>query len=155
MDPLIDLRPTTPDDPGTRLLIDAHLAFTRAVSPEESCHSLGPEQMSGIDLYALEEAGSVVAIGGLKPLNDGTVEVKSVHVSAAARGRGMSRRMMSHLIGIARAAGHGAMVLETGSSRLPAFDAARGLYLSLGFQPCGPIAGYVADPLSDFFRLDL
>ncbi len=155
MDSLIDLRPTTPDDPGTRVLIEAHLAFTRAISPEESCHSLGPEQMSGIDLYALEEAQTVVAIGGLKQLGDGTVEVKSVHVSTDARGRGMSRRLMTHLIDVARAAGHEAMVLETGSTRLPAFDAARGLYLSLGFQPCGPIAGYNADPLSDFFRLDL
>lgn len=155
MDPLIRVRPATPDDPPVRALIEAHLAFTRIVSPEESCHSLGPDQMLDVTLYALEEAGDVLGIGGLKALDDDTVEVKSVHVAAAARGRGLSRTIMAHLTEIARTEGRVALVLETGSDRLTEFDAARGLYQALGFRTCGPISGYSPDPLSEFFRLEL
>jgi putative acetyltransferase len=37
----------------------------------------------------------------------------------------------------------------------PGFAAARTLYASFGFEPCGPFGDYVEDPNSVFMRLRL
>jgi putative acetyltransferase len=46
-------------------------------------------------------------------------------------------------------------VLETGSERVPGYDAARALYQRLGYRRCGVLPGYWRDPNSVFLRLDL
>ena len=51
------------------------------------------------------------------------------------------------------ARGYERVSLETGSG--PAFDAAHALYIKRGFIPCGPFVGYVRDPFSRFFSLEL
>jgi putative acetyltransferase len=81
--------------------------------------------------------------------------VKSVYVAAAARGRGLARKIMQHLESEARSSGVTALVLETGSDLLPDYDAARALYEKLGYDYCGPFQGYTADPNSAFMRLAL
>jgi len=43
--------------------------------------------------------------------------------------------------------------LETGSG--PTFEAAVGLYLSRGFQPCGSFAGYVPGEFTRLLELDI
>lgn len=154
-DPSLTIRRADPSEPDIRALLAAHLAHSRAHSPEQSCHVLGADEMSGVALYAVCEGPRVLGCGGLKPLGDGTAEVKSVHVAAAYRGRGLSRQLMAALIAAARAQGLSALVLETGSEAITGFDAARRLYSGLGFRPCGPIPGYVPDEASAFYRLDL
>lgn len=151
----ITIRRADPSEPGVGAIILAHIAQMHAQSPEESIHCLSADQMADVDLYAICLGGDPVGCGGLKALGDGLVEVKSVHVLERARGRGLSRRLMAHLIGVAREAGHVALVLETGSDLMPGFEAARGLYLGLGFAECPPIPGYAPDPASSFYRLDL
>lgn len=106
----------------------------------------------GLRFWVLYEGDVPLGCGALKPLADGTVEVKSVHVVEAARGRGLARVLMEHLEGEARAAGHLAMVLETGSAALPAYDAARALYERLGYTYCDVLPGYRRDPNSAFMR---
>ncbi len=118
---------------------------------------MAPEEMAevGVRFWVLDVSGVAQACGALKPLPGRLVEVKSVHVSETVRGRGLSRKIMEHLIEVARADGHRAMVLETGSPTLPAYDAARGLYERLGFSYRGPFGDYAADPLSSYMTLDL
>lgn len=154
----ISIRRADPTSPDIARIIAAHLAHSRATTPEASIHAMSVEQMAaqpGLAFWAIYDGGEALGCGALKPLDDGTVEVKSVHVLAAARGRGLARAMMKHLEVEARRDGHRAMVLETGSDQLTGFEAARALYASLGFTDCGPFEGYEADPNSAFMRHDL
>lgn len=138
-------------------MIEAHLAHSRETTPQESIHALPVDALRapGIRFWALYENDVPLGCGALKDLGDGLAEVKSVHVAATARRRGLARRIMSFLETEARSDGYKAMALETGSILLPDFDAARALYDSLGFTPCDPIPGYDPDPYSVFLRLGL
>ncbi len=151
------IEPADPLDPKVRPLIEAHLAHSWESTPETSIHTMTPEDIARTDMrfWAIFDGDRAVACGALKPLEDGSVEVKSVHVAKAERGKGHARRIMAHLIDVARDQGHTAVVLETGSEVLPAFDAARALYERMGFAYCGPIPGYGPDENSAFMRLDL
>ena len=150
----IRIAPADPADPAIRPIVEAHLAFSRAVTPPESSHVLGPEALggAGIRFYALFEDDRPLAIGAFKPIGPAQAELKSMHVLAAARGRGLAERMVRHLEAEARAAGMSEVMLETGSALLPAFDPARRLYVRLGYAPCPPIPGYPDDPNSAYFR---
>ena len=63
-----------------------------------------------------------------------------MHTDRAARGRGVGRAMLAHLLDTARSRGFRQVSLETGTTA--AFAPARALYESAGFVPCGPFAGY-------------
>ncbi|MEM7723746.1 MAG: GNAT family N-acetyltransferase [Pseudomonadota bacterium] len=153
----LELRRADPGADDIRPLIAAHLAHSRAATPQTSCHTMDVEDLRGGDMrfWALYDDGQPLGCGALKPLTDDLVVVKSVHVLEAARGRGLARVIMGHLIDIARGDGFDAMVLETGSAVLPAYDAARALYERLGFAYCEIIPGYRRDPNSAFMRLAL
>jgi putative acetyltransferase len=56
--------------------------------------------------------------------------------------------MLGHLLAEAAARGYARVSLETGAQ--PAFEPARALYASFGFEPCGPFGDYVEDPNSCF-----
>lgn len=147
-------------DPGAdeiKPLIAAHLAHSYAATPQTSCHTMDVDELRNdrIRFWALYDADVPVGCGALKPLGDGLVEVKSVHVLETARGRGLARVIMHHLIDIAREDGFTAMVLETGAASLPAYDAARALYERLGFEYCEVIPGYRRDPNSAFMQRTL
>jgi putative acetyltransferase len=76
-----------------------------------------------------------------------------MHVLSEARGRGLSRRMLDHLVTEARAAGFTQLSLETGIQ--PTFVAARALYAKAGFEECPPFEGYSNDPNSVFMTKTL
>lgn len=86
----------------------------------------------------------------LRPLGDGTAEVKRMFVDPAWRGIGVGRALLGALIEGARARGYATLRLGT----LHDMDAAQGLYRSLGFTPTGR---YRDDELIDtrFFELSL
>ena len=58
-----------------------------------------------------------------------------MHTAEAARGRGIGRAMLAHLLAVARACGVRRVSLETGTTA--AFAPARALYYSAGFASCG------------------
>ncbi len=154
---MIDIRQADPGAKDLRPIIQAHLAHSWDATPQTSNHTLDIDALRepGIRFWAIYEAGKPLGCGALKALPDGTAEVKSVHVVAAARGRGLARVIMNHLADLARAEGVSALVLETGANHLSEYDAARKLYETLGYSYCDPIYGYDADPNSAFMRLDL
>jgi putative acetyltransferase len=76
-----------------------------------------------------------------------------MHTVQAARGRGIGRLLVDHLIHVARERGYRAVSLETGSG--PAFAPAHALYTSAGFRPCGPFADYPPTPNSTYMTLSL
>lgn len=137
------------------LLMARHTADMHADTPPESIHMMDAGQlaMPGTMFFVMRDAGVPVAMGAFKRINDGHAEIKSMHVLAEHRGRGLSRRMLDHLMAQARAAGFARLSLETGVQ--PTFVAARALYLRNGFVECPPFEGYVPDPNSVFMTRTL
>ncbi len=154
---MIEIREADPTSDALRPVIEAHFAHSETAGPAESNHTMDAETLAGQGLrfWAIYDSEKPVGCGALKALPDGTAEVKSVHIIAQARGRGLARVMMEHLSELARNEGVVALVLETGAAHLPEYDAARKLYEALGYSYCGPIFGYAADPNSAFMRLAL
>ena len=69
-----------------------------------------------------------------------------MHTVAAARGQGVGRAMVTHLLALARRRGYGRVSLETGT--MEAFGPARALYAGFGFEPCEPFGDYRDSPFS-------
>lgn len=138
-----------------RLLMERHTADMHADTPPESVHMLDASQLAipEVAFFVLREAGVPAAMGAFKRIDADHAEIKSMHVLAEARGRGLSRAMLEHLMTHAKAAGYKRLSLETGIQ--PIFVAARALYLKAGFDECRPFEGYALDPNSVFMTRTL
>lgn len=137
------------------LLMARHTADMHADTPPESIHMMDAGQLAipEVSFYVLREAGVPVAMGAFKRIDEAHAEIKSMHVLAEARGRGLSKRMLEHLVAEAAAAGFTRLSLETGVQ--PTFLAARALYARSGFVECPPFEGYWDDPNSVFMTRQL
>jgi putative acetyltransferase len=146
------------DDPeagDVRALLAAHLAFANQHSPPEDVHALDVEALldPAVTFFGYRRAGRLLAIGALRRMDAEHAEVKSMHTASEARGQGVGRAMLAHLIAEARARGYRRLSLETGT--MAAFEAARALYASAGFVPCGPFGSYFHSPNSACMTLSL
>jgi putative acetyltransferase len=132
------------------LLFERHTADMHADTPPESIHMMdkGALAAPGIRFFVLRDAGVPLAMGAYKRIDATHAEIKSMHVLTEARGRGLSKAMLDHLVVAARADGIARLSLETGVQ--PTFVAARALYERAGFVDCPPFEGYVPDPNSVF-----
>jgi putative acetyltransferase len=146
------------DDPRAAdvvTLLEQHLALMRATSPPEDVHALDLEGLldPAVTFFSYRRDGELLAVGALKQLDGERAELKSMHTARAARGRGVGRAMVEHLVGVARVRGCGRVSLETGTQ--DAFAPARSLYAGAGFRPCGPFGSYRPSPSSTFMTLTL
>jgi putative acetyltransferase len=146
------------DDPraaDVRRLLELHLAFARGQTPPEDAHALDAEDLADptVTFFSLRRDGVLLSFGALKQLDHAHGEVKSMHTVEAARGNGLGRRMIEHLIAVARQRGYRRLSLETGS--MAAFAPARALYTSVGFEPCEPFGPYRTSPNSTYMTLRL
>ena len=153
----MEIQRTDPTGPALRPLIEGNQNHSAAATSAESDHTFGVEELRhpAVQFFAAFDGETALGCGAFKALRDGTAEVKSVFVAETARGRGVARRLMDHLANQAAEAGFSALVLETGSSLCPDYDAARALYEDLGYAYCPPIEGYGKDTMSAFMRLSL
>ena len=146
------------DDPladDVRELLERHLAYARANTPPEDVHALEVEALldPAVTFFSFRADGELLGVGALKRLDDEHAEIKSMHTADAARGRGIARALVDHMVGVARERGHRRVSIETGAG--PAFSAARGLYASARFTPCGPFGDYGPSPNSAYMTLNL
>ncbi|MGY1746722.1 GNAT family N-acetyltransferase [Blastococcus sp. SYSU D00695] len=81
----------------------------------------------------------------------GVVEVKRVYVAPAARRQGLARLLMDALESSAAAAGHSAVVLNTGDRQPEAIA----LYRQLGYVPADGYGLYADSPGAVFLGKDL
>jgi putative acetyltransferase len=76
-----------------------------------------------------------------------------MHTAVEVRGGGVGRALVAHLIEVARSRRYQRMSLETGN--FAAFEPARSLYASCGFEPCDPYGTYVGSSTSACMSMDL
>jgi putative acetyltransferase len=143
--------------PDVGELLDAHLGFAHEESPPEHVHALPATRLRepGVTFVSARDAatGELLGVGALKELDPEHGEVKSMHTRAVARGRGVARAVLGHLLGIARERGYRRVSLETGTT--DAFAPARTLYASVGFVRCPPFAQYADNDFSVCMTLAL
>ena len=134
--------------PDLALLFDRHTADMHAETPPESIYMMdkGALAAPGIRFFVLREDGVPLAMGAIKRIDATHAEIKSMHVLAEARGRGLSKRMLDQLLAEAGKDGFNRLSLETGIQST--FIAARALYARAGFAECGPFGDYTLDPNS-------
>jgi putative acetyltransferase len=147
-----------PDDPRSddvRALLERHLAFARSHSPPEDTHALDVDGLGdpAVRFFSYRVDGELLAVGALKRIDDEHAEVKSMHTAVAARGRGIGRAMVEHLMDVARERGFRRVSLETGA--MDAFAPARSLYAGAGFDICEPFGDYRPSRNSVFMTRDL
>ncbi len=146
------------DDPrraDVRALLERHLAFALETSPPEHSFALDVDGLldPAITFFSFRSAGELLGVGAIKHLDPEHAEIKSMHTAAAARGRGVGRAVLSHLLGIARSRGYRRVSLETGT--VTEFAPARALYASAGFVFCGPFGDYQPSEDNCFMTLRL
>jgi putative acetyltransferase len=144
--PEVVINPENPATGDVRALLERHLAFTRTHSAPEDRHALDADGLSdpAVALYGCR----IVAIGALKEVGPGHVELKSMHTAAEHRGRGLARAMLAHLLDAARDRGAVRVSIETGSGR--AYAPAQALYAAAGFTTCEAFGDYSPSANSTF-----
>lgn len=142
------LGPEDPAGAAARAILEAHLAFANACTPEGHVHALDVSglQVPEVHFHGARRGGELLAVGAIRDLGEGHFEVKSMHTSAAARGQGLGRAMLDHLLALAAEQGGTRVSLETGT--MDAFAPARGLYEASGFAECEPFGDYWRNPNS-------
>lgn len=139
------------DDPraeDVQALLERHLAFAREVTPPGHVHALEIDGLldPAVTFFSARRDGVLVGVGALKHLDASHVELKSMHTAEAARGQGIGRAMVDHLLATAADRKYERVSLETGT--MDAFTPARSLYTKVGFTPCAPFGEYTANPNS-------
>jgi len=144
-----------PAAPDVRALLERHLGFAALHSPPEDVHALDADRLldPAVTFFSLRVDGELFGVGAIKQLDAGHAELKSMHVAESARGRGVGRAILEHLLLVARERGVRRVSLETGS--MAAFESARSLYRRAGFEPCEPFADYSPSRNSTFMTLQL
>ncbi|AUH63209.1 GNAT family N-acetyltransferase [Paracoccus zhejiangensis] len=138
------------------LLFERHtVEMVHGDTPPESIHMMPRADLDRPDIafFVLRDQTGPLAMGAVKTIAPGHGEVKSMHVLSEARGRGLSRRLLDHMLAASRADGLARLSLETGSQ--DSFASARGLYARAGFSECAPFGSYRPDPNSVFMTREL
>jgi len=153
--PELVIAPGDLTDPRVLRLLEDHLADMHATSPAESVHALDVSGLSdpAVTFWAIADGEDLLGCVALKQLSPEHGELKSMRADAAARGRGLGRRLLEHVLDEARARGYVRVSLETGTEAF--FAPARSLYEKAGFAECPPFGSYALDPNSVFYTLEL
>lgn len=144
-----------PRSPDVVKLLQRHLEFARGVTPPEDVHALDLDGLLDptVTFFSLRDGGTLLGIGAIKQLDDGHMELKSIHTAEEARGNGVGRTVVEHLLAVARDRGAGRVSLETGS--MEEFAPSRALYSRLGFVECEPFGDYSPSRSATFMTLEL
>lgn len=141
--------------PEVVALIVEHLQHMASLSPPESTHALNLDKLKKpeITFWSGWEQNELAGCGAIKELDSKHGEIKSMRTSSSHLRKGVAKRILEHIIEEAKRRGYQRVSLETGS--MEAFDPARRMYESFGFQYCKPFADYVEDPNSVFMTKEL
>ena len=146
------------DDPraeDVRTLLGRHMSFARATTRPEDVFALEADELvdPAVTFFSLRADDAVLGVGALKRLDGAHAEVKSMHT--AAGGARPGRRASA---GGPPDRGRARARLpegEPGDGSGPAFEPARRLYASAGFEPCEAFGDYRPSPNSAYMTLEL
>jgi GNAT superfamily N-acetyltransferase len=134
------LSPAAWDDPVVQQLTDAQQTELRARYDGDSEPGVKPSAADvAVVLVARDDDGTPIGCGALRPLEAGAAELKRMYVVPAARGRGISRLLLTGLEAEAATRGWTTLRLETG----PKQPEAVALYTGAGYRPIGAFGHYV------------
>ena len=150
----MEIRQDDPTAPHVADLLAHHLGELQSVMGEHA-QALDASGLAAaaVTFWTAWHGDALVGFGALKQLDHTHGEVKSMRAAPAARGTGVGRTILEHIIAEARNRGYERLSLETGTAPLHA--PAISLYRSAGFVSCEPFAGYQESPHNQFMRLDL
>lgn len=106
-----------------------------------------------VTFFGARRGEVLLGVGALKELDEAHGELKSMHTTQSARGQGVGRAMLDHLLAVATARNYRRVSLETGT--MEAFSPARSLYTKAGFVPCEPFGDYTSNPYSTCMTIAL
>ena len=143
------------EDPQVRSLIAFHQQDMEEMSPPGTSWALDLSGLTGPDVTVMGawEGDTLIAIGALKRLGDGTAELKSMRTLPAHLGKGAAKALLVALIKLSREEGLGRLSLETGTSE--EFMPAIALYTKHGFAKGDAFSQYVNGPHNQCYHLDL
>ncbi|HUA04399.1 MAG TPA: GNAT family N-acetyltransferase [Solirubrobacteraceae bacterium] len=145
--PAVEVRPERLDSPvARRLIAELNAELSRDYPPAQRFHSLAAEEVAegaGAFLVVWVD-GAPAGCGAVRLLSPGVAELKRMYVVPEARGRGLSRAVLTTLEDRAAALGATRVVLETGDKAL----AALGLYETAGYARIPCFGAYAASPTS-------
>ena len=118
----------------------AAVSVALAIDPASIVHTV----------IVLDESGMPVGHAALRPWKD-ELEVKKVFITEEARGRGLSRALMTELERAAIGRGIPSLVLQTGNLQ----HAAIALYESMGYKAIDVYGLYSAIPFALCYRKEL
>ncbi|WP_417068737.1 GNAT family N-acetyltransferase [Niveibacterium terrae] len=142
-------------DPQVIELLRIHLAGMHRTSPKESVFALDLSglQSPHISFWTIWEGDTLLGCGALKELSGDSGELKSMRTHPDHLRRGAARRLLAHLLDLARARGYHRLSLETGSGE--AFEPALALYRNMGFANGEAFGDYAATGFNQFLHLDM
>ncbi len=151
---MMQIRKDDPAAPHVAALLAHHLAELRG-QMAEFAFALDATGISApeVTFWTAWRDETLVGFVALKALDPHHGEVKSMRAAPAARGTGVGRALLAHVIATARERGYGRLSLETGTAAL--HQPALGLYRSAGFVPCDAFADYRPSPHNQFLTLIL
>lgn len=131
-------------------LIREHLLGMSLISPPESIHALNLDELRRpeITFWSVWEGNELLGCGALKEHGPQHGEIKSMRTATKHQRKGVAKRILDHIMEEAKRRGYYKLSLETGS--MNAFEPAKRLYESLGFEYCNPFSDYKDDPNSVF-----
>jgi len=143
-----------PTAPHVATLLAYHLQEVRSVMGEHA-FALDATGLSApsVTFWTAWNNDTLAGFGALKQLDPAHGEVKSMRADPAARGTGVGRAILRHIIAEARTRGYAQLSLETGTAMMhvPAIS----LYRSADFVACAAFADDQPGPHNQFLRLDL
>ena len=150
----MEIRRDDPTAPHVAGLLEHHLAELRGEMADFAfaldATGLAVPEVTFWTAWRGEVLTGFVALKQLDPQHG---ELKSMRAAPEARGTGVGRALLNHVIGEARARGYDRLSLETGTAALHAPAVA--LYRSAGFIDTDAFADYRPSPHNQFFTLSL
>ena len=152
---MIELREDDPMAAHVADLLAFHLEGLHSVMGPDFAFALDATGLSapGVTFWTAWRGAVLVGFVALKRLDDTTAEVKSMRAAPEARGTGVGRALLDHVVAQARSRGYARLNLETGTADYHADAVA--LYRRSGFVDCDAFADYAPSPHNRFMTLSL
>lgn len=136
-------------------LLNAHSSFCDDITPADGCTALNTDELRNpsTTLFTIRDGDQLLGTCAIKLLNPTEVELKSMHITEAARGKGTASELLRHALDFTRSNGITHVHLETGSE--DEFIPARNLYVKFGFIEGESFVGAPKHSASIYMSLNL